>query len=132
MFANAWLAHKGENPGKYPSGGPVSRMHEVWRYCALTLLPGDAKHIDILEFEEGCFEGGQWKPGSRVQNSVFRLSELISILRGRHAVMALKYFPEVILRRVARLLTDRGDREIASAEQNGGTLHFLILDIFAK
>ncbi len=34
MFANAWLAHKGENPGKYPSGGPVSRMHEVWRYCA--------------------------------------------------------------------------------------------------
>jgi hypothetical protein len=130
MFANAWLAHKGENPGKYPSGGPVSRMHEVWRYCAPAT--GDAKHIDILESEEGCFEDGQWKRGSRVQNSVFRLSELISILRGRHAVMALKYFPEVILRRVARLLTDRGDREIASAEQNGGTLHFLILDIFAK
>ncbi len=33
-FANCWLAHKGENPGQYPSGGPVSRMHEVWRYCA--------------------------------------------------------------------------------------------------
>lgn len=33
-FANCWLAHEGEKPGQYPSGGPVSRMHEVWRYCA--------------------------------------------------------------------------------------------------
>jgi len=33
LVANCWL-DKGENPGKYPSGGPVARMMEVWRYCA--------------------------------------------------------------------------------------------------
>ncbi len=33
-FANCWLAHDGETPGQYPSGGPVSRMHEVWNFCA--------------------------------------------------------------------------------------------------
>ena len=37
MFANAWLAHEGDAAGTYPSGGPVSRMHEVWRYCAPTI-----------------------------------------------------------------------------------------------
>lgn len=34
MFANAWLAKNGEPAGVYPSGGPVSRMHEVWRFRA--------------------------------------------------------------------------------------------------
>lgn len=33
MTANCWL-DKGETPGKYPSGGPVARMMEVWQYCA--------------------------------------------------------------------------------------------------
>lgn len=33
MLANCWL-DKGEKPGKYPSGGPVSRMLEVWGFCA--------------------------------------------------------------------------------------------------
>ncbi len=31
---NCWLNKPGEAPGAYPSGGPVSRMMEVWRYCA--------------------------------------------------------------------------------------------------
>ncbi len=31
--ANCWL-DKGEKAGKYPSGGPVSRVMEVWKYCA--------------------------------------------------------------------------------------------------
>lgn len=39
MMANCWL-DKGEEPGRYPSGGPVSRMMEVWKYCA--------PNIDIL------------------------------------------------------------------------------------
>ena len=38
MAVNCWL-DKGEEPGKYPSGGPVSRMNEVWRFCA--------PHIDL-------------------------------------------------------------------------------------
>jgi hypothetical protein len=31
--ANCWL-DKGQEAGMYPSGGPVSRMMEVWKYCA--------------------------------------------------------------------------------------------------
>lgn len=33
MTANCWL-DKGGKPGEYPSGGPVSRVHEVWDFCA--------------------------------------------------------------------------------------------------
>ncbi len=33
MFVNCWL-DKGQEPGIYPSGGPVARMMEVWRYAA--------------------------------------------------------------------------------------------------
>jgi hypothetical protein len=31
MFANAWLAGKKAKPGQYPSGGPISKMMDVWR-----------------------------------------------------------------------------------------------------
>lgn len=37
LFANAWLAHEGKVAGEYPSGGPYTRVHEVWRYCAPTI-----------------------------------------------------------------------------------------------
>lgn len=33
MAVNCWL-DKGEEPGKYPSGGPVARVMEVWKYAA--------------------------------------------------------------------------------------------------
>ena len=33
MTANCWL-DKGGAPGSYPTGGPVSRVHEVWDFCA--------------------------------------------------------------------------------------------------
>ena len=33
MVVNCWL-DKGDRPGDYPSGGPVTRMHEVLDYCA--------------------------------------------------------------------------------------------------
>lgn len=33
MAVNCWL-DKGQEPGIYPSGGPVARMMEVWKYCA--------------------------------------------------------------------------------------------------
>jgi len=39
MMVNAWL-DKGQKPGMFPSGGPVARMMEVWRYCA--------PHIDVF------------------------------------------------------------------------------------
>lgn len=35
MAVNAWLVqYEGEQPGSYPSGGPVSRMADVWRAAA--------------------------------------------------------------------------------------------------
>ena len=39
MTVNAWL-DKGQEPGMFPSGGPVARMMEVWNYRA--------PHIDVL------------------------------------------------------------------------------------
>ncbi len=33
MSVNCWL-DQGGGPGVYPSGGPVLRVHEVWRFCA--------------------------------------------------------------------------------------------------
>ena len=34
MTANCWLNKAADNPGDYPTGGPVARVHEVWDYCA--------------------------------------------------------------------------------------------------
>lgn len=34
MIVNCWLDKPGDVPGDYPSGGPVARMHCVWRFCA--------------------------------------------------------------------------------------------------
>ncbi len=53
QFANCWLVHKGDEPGRYPSGGPVSRVHEVWRFRApdIDVLCPD---IYVPEFLEVC------------------------------------------------------------------------------
>lgn len=35
MYVNAWLVqNEGQLPGRYPSGGPVSKMLDVWRAAA--------------------------------------------------------------------------------------------------
>ncbi|MCM1542683.1 MAG: DUF5597 domain-containing protein [Blautia sp.] len=54
MTANCWL-DKGEKPGMYPSGGPVSRMMEVWRYAApsIDIISPD---IYVRNFCEICDE----------------------------------------------------------------------------
>lgn len=54
MLANCWL-DKGQAPGKYPSGGPVSRMMEVWAYCApeIDMIAPD---IYVPNFLEICDE----------------------------------------------------------------------------
>lgn len=54
MMSNCWL-DKGEEPGKYPSGGPVSRMMEVWKYCApnIDIIGPD---IYVRNFLETCDE----------------------------------------------------------------------------
>jgi hypothetical protein len=54
MFANAWLVQfPGQTPGDYPSGGPVSRMMDIWRLAAprLALLAPD---IYLGDFDGVC------------------------------------------------------------------------------
>lgn len=52
MSANCWL-DKGDKPGVYPSGGPVARMMEVWKYCApnIDIIAPD---IYVPNFYEVC------------------------------------------------------------------------------
>ena len=52
---NCWLNKPGEAPGAYPSGGPVSRMMEVWRYCAPS-IDIFAPDIYVPNFTEVCEE----------------------------------------------------------------------------
>lgn len=60
MFVNAWLNYGEERPGSggtqpgvYPSGGPVARMHDIWRIAAPSI---DAFAPDIYSpwFKEIC------------------------------------------------------------------------------
>lgn len=54
MYANAWLVHhEGQEPGKYPSGGPVSRMMDVWK-CAAPDIFTLAPDIYLPWFAEVC------------------------------------------------------------------------------
>jgi len=54
MYANAWLVQNANQlPGGYPSGGPVSRVHDIWRAAApkLDLLAPD---IYLADFRGVC------------------------------------------------------------------------------
>ena len=52
---NCWLNKPGEKPGSYPSGGPVSKMAEVWHFCApnIDVITPD---IYVPNFSEICDE----------------------------------------------------------------------------
>ncbi len=54
MTANCWLDKDGA-PGDYPTGGPVSKVHEVWNFCApcIDVLCPD---IYVPQFKEVCDE----------------------------------------------------------------------------
>jgi hypothetical protein len=54
MYANAWLVqNEKQKPGDYPSGGPVSRMMDIWRAAApaIDLLAPD---IYLPDFKGVC------------------------------------------------------------------------------
>ena len=34
LTVNCWLNREGAGPGAYPSGGPISKVREIWRFCA--------------------------------------------------------------------------------------------------
>lgn len=54
MSVNCWL-DKGGKPGSYPTGGPVSKVHEVWDFCAPSI---DVYGPDIYvpQFKAVCDE----------------------------------------------------------------------------
>ena len=52
MYANAWLAGTAR-PGEYPSGGPVSRVLDIWR-AAAPHLDFVAPDIYAPEFKQVC------------------------------------------------------------------------------
>lgn len=52
MTVNCWL-DKGEEAGVYPSGGPVTRMMEVWQYAAPT-IDAVAPDIYVPDFHKIC------------------------------------------------------------------------------
>lgn len=54
MLVNCWL-DKGGAPGTYPSGGPVSRMAEVWR-CGAPSIDIHAPDIYVPAFCDVCDE----------------------------------------------------------------------------
>ena len=54
MAANCWL-DKGGAPGSYPTGGPVSRVHEVWDFRAPS-IDVYCPDIYVPQFREVCDE----------------------------------------------------------------------------
>lgn len=55
MAVNCWLDKKNDAPGNYPSGGPVSRVHEVWDFCA-PAIDVYCPDIYVPTFHEVCSE----------------------------------------------------------------------------
>ncbi len=55
MFVNAWLRAHDQKAGEYPSGGPVAKVHDIWRAAApnLDLFAPD---IYLPYFKEKCTE----------------------------------------------------------------------------
>ena len=54
MSANCWL-DKGGAPGSYPTGGPVSKVHEVWDFCAPS-IDVYCPDIYVPQFKAVCDE----------------------------------------------------------------------------
>ena len=55
MAVNCWLNKPGDPAGVYPSGGPISKMREVWRFCAPN-IDLYAPDIYLPNFTEICDE----------------------------------------------------------------------------
>ena len=54
LAVNCWL-DKGGAPGTYPTGGPVSRVHEVWDFCAPSINVY-CPDIYVPQFKDVCDE----------------------------------------------------------------------------
>jgi len=54
MTANCWLDRDG-SPGEYPTGGPISKVQEVWDFCAPN-IDVCCPDIYVPQFKEVCDE----------------------------------------------------------------------------
>ncbi len=66
MFANAWIKQpRATNPGRYPSGGPLPHVIDIWRAAA--------PHIDFIASDIYAVEEFDWvlEEFSRSDNPVF-------------------------------------------------------------
>lgn len=55
MAVNCWLNKSGDPAGTYPSGGPISKVREVWHFCAPN-IDLYAPDIYLSNFTEICDE----------------------------------------------------------------------------
>jgi hypothetical protein len=89
LFANAWLiAGPGYLPGQYPSGGPVSKLLDVWRAAAphIDLLAPD---IYLQDFRAECASyarGGNPLFIPEARNSAHAAANVLYALGRHHAL----------------------------------------------
>lgn len=55
MSVNCWLNREGASAGAYPSGGPISKVREVWNFCAPS-IDIYAPDIYLPDFQGICAE----------------------------------------------------------------------------
>ena len=55
MYVNAWLQRHPDRPGKYPCGGPVAKMRDIWRLAAPS-IDCFAPDIYVNAYREVCDE----------------------------------------------------------------------------
>ncbi|RPI01006.1 MAG: hypothetical protein EHM72_07650, partial [Calditrichaeota bacterium] len=53
MFVNAWLRSPGQVAGQYPSGGPIDKVHDIWKLTA-PHLDFFAPDIYLPNFKQIC------------------------------------------------------------------------------
>ncbi|RVT79661.1 mannonate dehydratase [Flavobacterium sufflavum] len=56
MYANAWLKKKGGRPGRYPSGGPLPHVFDIWRAGAPSIDFFAPDIYAVKEFDWMCEE----------------------------------------------------------------------------
>jgi hypothetical protein len=92
MYANAWLVQNDRQvPGDYPSGGPVSRVMDIWHAAASSSIDLLAPDIYVPDFQGVCASF------TRAGNPLFIPEARVSAANlvwaiGQHAAMGVSPF----------------------------------------
>ncbi len=94
MFVNAWLiAGPGYAPGQYPSGGPVSKLIDIWR-AAAPAIDFIAPDIYLQDFRAECASytrGGNILFIPEAQNSIKAAANVLYAI-GKHKALGFSPF----------------------------------------